>query len=43
MPLLLLIFAGILLAILLEGVSEPLARWLPVPRPALVVGIMLLV
>lgn len=41
--LLLLIFAGILLAILLDAVSEPLSRWLSVPRPALVIVIMLLI
>jgi predicted PurR-regulated permease PerM len=42
-PLLLLIFAGILLAILLVGVSDPLARRLPVPRAVLVVVMMLLI
>jgi predicted PurR-regulated permease PerM len=36
------IFAGILLAILLDGVSDPLARRLPVSRAAVVVVIMLL-
>ena len=41
--LVLLIFAGILLAILLDGVSAPLARRLPVPRAAVVVVIMLLI
>jgi predicted PurR-regulated permease PerM len=41
--LVLLIFAGILLAILLDAVSDPLAGRLPVPRPALVVAIMLLI
>jgi predicted PurR-regulated permease PerM len=40
--LVLLIFAGILLAILLDGVSDPLARHLPVSRAAVVVVIMLL-
>lgn len=41
--LMLVIFAGILLAILLDGVSDPLARRLPVSRGALVVAIMLLI
>jgi predicted PurR-regulated permease PerM len=41
--LVLLIFAGILLAILLDGVSDPIARRLPVSRAALVVVIMLLI
>jgi len=41
--LVLLIFAGILLAILLIGVSDPIARHLPVSRAALVVVIMLLI
>jgi predicted PurR-regulated permease PerM len=41
--LVLLIFAGILLAILLDGLSDPLARRLPVPRAALAVAIMLLI
>jgi len=41
--LVLLIFAGILLAILLDGVSDPIARRLPVSRAAVVVMIMLLI
>jgi predicted PurR-regulated permease PerM len=41
--LVLLIFAGILLAILLDGVSDPIARRLPVSRAPLVVVIMLLI
>lgn len=41
--LVLLIFAGILLAILLVGVSDPIARHLPVSRAVLVVVIMLLI
>jgi predicted PurR-regulated permease PerM len=41
--LVLLIFAGILLAILLDGISDPIARRLPVSRAALVVVIMLLI
>jgi len=41
--LLLLIFAGILLAILLDGVSDPIARRLPVSRTPLVVAMMLLI
>jgi predicted PurR-regulated permease PerM len=41
--LVLLIFAGILLAILLDGVSDPLARRLPVSRAVVVVVIMLLI
>jgi predicted PurR-regulated permease PerM len=41
--LVLLIFAGILLAILLDGVSDPIARRLPVSRTPLVVAIMLLI
>lgn len=43
MALVLLIFAGILLAILLDGVSDPIARRLPVSRAVLVVTIMLLI
>jgi predicted PurR-regulated permease PerM len=39
----LVIFAGILLAILLDGVSDPLVRRLPVPRAVLVIAIMLLI
>jgi predicted PurR-regulated permease PerM len=41
--LVLLIFAGILLAILLDALSSPLVRWLPLPRTALVVAITLLI
>jgi predicted PurR-regulated permease PerM len=41
--LVLLIFAGILLAILLDGMSAPLARHLPVPHAAVVVVIMVLI
>ncbi len=41
--LVLLVFAGILLAILLDGVSDPIARRLPVSRTPLVVAMMLLI
>jgi predicted PurR-regulated permease PerM len=43
LALVLLVFAGILLAILLDGVSDPLARRLPVARAVLVVAFMLLI